>query len=278
VDDVARLNIDADIANADWPKRTPDREADLVDTDLEARAAALHEHRARKVAVWDESLHPRVPSGPGAGEFTSAGGGYQSSEALSHVRIVAMAKYRAAVPPTADEKAWMRVLYSRVGAFRAHSMVRGNARDRAASKRKLLSEFGDGQHAPCVYCGATLDFNTITRDRMYPGAEGGRYRYDNLVPACQPCNAMRSDLPFDAAMRAVASVRKSAHGLIGQVVDADEWVGPDIDHPARHVVGELEVRHVEALGYDRFSVNGLGVMPESVKPHEPENGGGPHAG
>jgi hypothetical protein len=71
---------------------------------------------------------------------------------------------------------------------------------------------------------------------------------------------------------------KAAHGLVGQVVDADEWVGPDIDHAARHVVGVLEVRHVETLGYDRFSVNGLGVTPESVKPHEPENGGGPHAG
>jgi hypothetical protein len=64
VDDVARLNIDADIANADWPKRTPDREADLVDTDLEARAAALHEHRARQI-VTPESVKPHEPEGGG---------------------------------------------------------------------------------------------------------------------------------------------------------------------------------------------------------------------
>jgi hypothetical protein len=58
---MARLNIDADIANADWPKRTPDRMQDLEQPDLQARAAAFHARRARKPGDGMDSVKPHEP-------------------------------------------------------------------------------------------------------------------------------------------------------------------------------------------------------------------------
>ena len=66
---------------------------------------------------------------------------------------------------------------------------RGNSRDRARRRAKLLLEFGNGWIAPCFRCGVMLDGTTITVDRKIPGCQGGTYRYENCQPACGPCNS-----------------------------------------------------------------------------------------
>lgn len=46
--------------------------------------------------------------------------------------------------------------------------------------------YGDGWRMACrcFRCGRLLTVDDVTRDRIIPGVEGGRYRRDNLRPAC----------------------------------------------------------------------------------------------
>lgn len=41
----------------------------------------------------------------------------------------------------------------------------------------------------CYRCGVLLTEETVTVDRIIPGAHGGTYRRNNIRPACQPCNS-----------------------------------------------------------------------------------------
>lgn len=40
----------------------------------------------------------------------------------------------------------------------------------------------------CYRCGTLLNFVLLTVDRIIPGCRGGRYRRDNIRPACSTCN------------------------------------------------------------------------------------------
>lgn len=70
---------------------------------------------------------------------------------------------------------------------------RPSAARRRATKQYLLDLYGDGTTCPCVHCGRTLTFATLTQDRILPGSMGGRYVRANLQPACLPCNSSRGD-------------------------------------------------------------------------------------
>jgi len=51
----------------------------------------------------------------------------------------------------------------------------------------------------CAYCGATD--RALQRDCVQPIARGGRYTLDNIVPACGPCNASKSNSEVTSWMR-----------------------------------------------------------------------------
>lgn len=81
---------------------------------------------------------------------------------------------------------------------------RGSAAARRSSKLWLLSSCGghdwsgtwfpfggDGYMVPCFWCQKPLDFYSVERDRIVPGAS---YRRTNLIPSCSPCNKDRSTL------------------------------------------------------------------------------------
>lgn len=93
---------------------------------------------------------------------------------------------------------------------RAGGDFRGNSYDRRRRSQRLLEEFGDGHTAGCAYCGKVLDASTLTEDKIITGKLGGRYILPNLIPACQPCNASRSDSPFSLA----ASLEKTAGHIL----------------------------------------------------------------
>lgn len=76
--------------------------------------------------------------------------------------------------------------------------ARGNSEDRRRRRAWLLNEFGDGETAPCAFCGISLNDETITVDRIIPGVLGGRYVRGNIRPACGTCNER------DGATRCVA--------------------------------------------------------------------------
>ncbi len=70
--------------------------------------------------------------------------------------------------------------------------VRGNSADRAARRRYLLQTFESDLGANtcrCYRCGVVLTEDTLTVDRIVPGALGGKYRRENVRPACSGCNS-----------------------------------------------------------------------------------------
>lgn len=86
----------------------------------------------------------------------------------------------------------------------SNTNARGSAEDRRRRKRFLLETFGDGTHAKCSFEGCTelLTFETITVDRILPGALGGKYTRNNIRPACGPHNFS------DGATNVKAQVRR----------------------------------------------------------------------
>ncbi|AEF18479.1 MULTISPECIES: HNH endonuclease [unclassified Hydrogenobaculum] len=45
----------------------------------------------------------------------------------------------------------------------------------------------------CGYCGKVCDDSEITVDHIVPVSKGGKWTWDNLVTACESCNAKKSD-------------------------------------------------------------------------------------
>lgn len=86
-------------------------------------------------------------------------------------------------------KAWL------VECFRANVDVIPNVErigDRLfpLSGNMLEVPLGEGQPAcRCFRCGDLLTKETVTVDRVLCGIEGGRYRRENIRPACGPCNS-----------------------------------------------------------------------------------------
>lgn len=74
----------------------------------------------------------------------------------------------------------------------SNANVRGNSVDRARRRRYLVevyeSDQGEGT-CRCFRCGALLDVDTVTVDRIKPGCGGGRYVRENIRPACSSCNS-----------------------------------------------------------------------------------------
>jgi hypothetical protein len=55
---------------------------------------------------------------------------------------------------------------------------------------RLDTRLGQGEPAcRCYRCGVLLTVETVTVDRIIPGALGGTYRRSNIRPACGPCNS-----------------------------------------------------------------------------------------
>lgn len=61
----------------------------------------------------------------------------------------------------------------------------------------------------CFRCGALLDAETMTVDRIMPGAAGGRYYRSNCRPACGPCNSQIGDRGAMHAELIAAAVEES---------------------------------------------------------------------
>jgi hypothetical protein len=132
-------------------------------------------------------------------------GTFVSKEVHAAAVKKAKAKLRSVVPPTEQEKAEAAAGLAKLGANKYRKNLVGNSSDRRKRREKLLAEFGDGKVCPCVYCGEVIGDHTDTleQDKIQTTAEGGRYRLNNLVPACKPCNNRRSDMPFSEAIKKV---------------------------------------------------------------------------
>lgn len=71
----------------------------------------------------------------------------------------------------------------------SNTNARGNSADRARRRLYLINQYGDGETAPCDFCGEPLTVDSVTVHRVVPGIEGGTYRRSNIRPACMTCNS-----------------------------------------------------------------------------------------
>lgn len=84
---------------------------------------------------------------------------------------------------------------------------RPNAAGRRRLRQRLLDAYGDGEKVECSWqfedCTGPLTIATMELDRITTGQDGGTYRFDNIVPACGPCNRARAfrdpDKPEDCS-------------------------------------------------------------------------------
>lgn len=112
----------------------------------------------------------------------------------------ALAKAKNAPSPSAEDIEKAKVGIAELGANLYRKKFVGNSTDRAARRKKLQEEFGDGEKCPCVWCGTfvgdAIGEGTLEQDKIFTTGEGGRYKAANLVPSCGGCNKRRSDKTF----------------------------------------------------------------------------------
>lgn len=127
--------------------------------------------------------------------------GYIGRDELDDLQRQAYEKAQSAPIPTPEDIARARARIDEIGSARYHNLTKGNSYDRARREAKLLKEFGDGESAPCVWCGKQLGpvdsgLEKLTQDHIIPASKGGKFVNDNLVPACGHCNSSRGDKDF----------------------------------------------------------------------------------
>jgi len=66
------------------------------------------------------------------------------------------------------------------------SRGRGNGRKRRALREKILKR----DNNECLRCGAK---ENLTIDRIKPGAQGGKYEFENCQTLCEFCNNRKGD-------------------------------------------------------------------------------------
>ena len=106
--------------------------------------------------------------------------------------------------------------------------ARGGSEDRRRWKLYLLDVFQADEllnglpACRCFRCGRLLTFETITVDRIIPGAEGGTYARNNIRPACEGCNRLLGyqlqkarALARSSSKKPLASKAGASRGLSG---------------------------------------------------------------
>jgi hypothetical protein len=159
---------------------------------------------------------------------------------------------------------------------------------RARYQQQMMTEFGDGEHAPCIYCGRTLEPDTATLERLVPGREGGLYVMPNLAPACYDCNNWRGNADYHETMAASkewlsSSVTVAAAAVppqpsilplgtwvtakcVGYTDDPSNTEVTPIAVPLEEVSGKLDGYWVGTFGYFKYIVAGYDVEEDSIKP------------
>lgn len=79
-----------------------------------------------------------------------------------------------------------------------------NSRKRQGISAKTRFEVFKRDGFRCMYCGATPPGVLLQVDHIDPVALGGTNDQDNLITACQPCNAGKSATPLSAVPQSLA--------------------------------------------------------------------------
>ncbi len=131
----------------------------------------------------DFTENPRTVTKPKARRGTSNGNSAGSAEDRRRRRAWLLETYRADVVIAVPARFKVELIVPR-------------------SKIEQYRQDGDTIHecCRCYRCGKLLTIDTLTVDRIKPGALGGTYRRENIRPACSGCNsetggAVRGNVP-----------------------------------------------------------------------------------
>jgi hypothetical protein len=214
----------------------------------------------------------------------------QSDETISSAQDTADQKYESyGATITEEDKAAAQARHD--ASSRAGGDDRPGSKTRVRLQNQLVAEYGDGKHAPCIYCGRTLEPATSTLERLVPGKEGGKYVMPNLAPACYDCNNWRGNADYHETMASAKEwLGAGGHGfpvaaaavppqdpkfplgtwvtanVIGYHDDPDNTEVTPIDVPLETVSGKLDGYWVGTFGYFKYIVAGYDVDEDSIVP------------
>lgn len=115
----------------------------------------------------------------------------------------ALRKFKQCPIPTEEEVESNLIGLAERGGTDYRRQIIGNTTDRRRRRNRLLKEFGDGTHCPCIYCGKKLTHGTLEQNKMYTTEQGGRYRLSNIIPSCNSCNKQRGVMKFETALKRI---------------------------------------------------------------------------
>lgn len=94
-----------------------------------------------------------------------------------------------------------------VAALREYTQVYGPA---PLTRRNLMLLYG----MRCAFCGDVFDSKDLTRDHLHPRSRGGDNSWENLVPACRPCNQGKGNrTPEEAGLTLEIPLKRAPSGL-----------------------------------------------------------------
>jgi hypothetical protein len=240
----------------------------------QARAYFYNEDQPRgEGGRWGEgSGGGKSEARPYAGEGKE---GFVSRESYDKAFQQAQDKIAACPRPTQEQIDKNREMIA--ASKRPGGDFRGSSYQRRSNTGKLLTEFGDGEKSPCVWCGRELDASTLTQDKIFTGHEGGRYTFANLLPSCLGCNQSRgaasitgSSAQFAARAGAIvtASVLGWADAQANNTEEEQDVALPTLDGHPESVTGKLLLVHVTNdaghVDYTKYIVGGVDVDPATI--------------
>ncbi len=80
----------------------------------------------------------------------------------------------------------------------------------ALTRRNLMLVYG----MRCALCGDVFKAEELTREHLIPQSRGGGHGWDNIVPACEPCNQGKANRTLEeAGIRLKYPVKRAPTGL-----------------------------------------------------------------
>lgn len=251
------------------------------------------------LAAFTQTREANGQFGPGDGSKSDAGKGgdgkgftgtyagegkegFVSREEFEKAYGKAQDKIEACPKPTQEQIDKNRAMIAE--SKRAGGDFRGSSYQRRNNTGKLLGEFGNGEKAPCVWCGRELEASTLTQDKIYTGHEGGRYTFANLLPSCLGCNQSRGAASVTGS-GAFANIKKDGTFVTASPLgwsdaqvnnaETDQDVAmPTLEGHPEHVTGKLVVvavtNSLASIDYTKYIVGGVDVDPSTItEPHKP---------
>lgn len=164
-----------------------------------ARLRMQHRRETEKVKLYEQQYRKSEKRRTVQQRYDTSAKGrlVQKQYRQTEKRQASMQLYRVAHKENFDKylRAWLRTSEGK------EYMARRNYQRRAAILRTpphqllTLSEWRDIKlrfHNACAYCGVPESSSMkLTRDHLTPVTKGGLHTKENIVPACQPCNARK---------------------------------------------------------------------------------------